>query len=67
MVIETSSQTSGQVPPSIVQRKTLVPVVNPVTDVVADDAFTIVPEPLLNVQIPPDGLAERLVVEEQIV
>jgi len=65
---ETSSKTSAQAPPGIVQRKVLVPVESPETLVLARLALVKVPVPEITLQIPPAAaVAERDVVEEQIV
>jgi len=64
----TSSNTSAQAPPGMVQRKVLVPVESPETLVLARLALVKVPVPEITLQIPPAAaVAERDVVEEQIV
>ena len=64
----TSSKTSAQAPPSIVQRKTFKPVAKPETDVVARISSAKVPLPLVTVQIPPvAAVALSEVAEEQMV
>ena len=62
IVILTSSNTLPQAPPGIVQRNTLIPVESPLTPVVASEALTNVPLPLMTVQIPPvAAVAAKLV------
>ena len=67
-IIETSSNTSAQAPPGMVQRKVLVPVESEDTEVLANAAFTKVPVPAITLQTPPEAaVALSVVVEEQIV
>ena len=67
-IIETSSNTSAQAPPGMVQRKVLVPVESEDTEVLANDAFTKVPVPEITLQTPPAAeVAASVVIEEQIV
>ena len=66
--IFTSSNTSAQAPPGMVQRKVLVPIESPETLVLAKDAFAKVPVPAITLQIPPvTAVAERVVELVQIV
>ena len=66
--IFTSSNTSAQAPPGMVQRKVLVPMESPDTEVLAKDALVKVPVPAITLQIPPAAaVAASVVVEEQIV
>ncbi len=66
--IFTSSNTSAQAPPGIVQRKVLVPNESPDTEVLAKDALVKVPVPAITLQIPfVTAVAPSVVVEEQIV
>ena len=68
MIIETSSNTSAQAPPGMVQRKVLVPVESPETLVLARFALVNVPDPKITFQTPPAAeVAASVVVEEQIV
>ena len=67
-ITETSSKTSAQAPPGMVQRKVLVPIESPETLVLARLALAKVPVPEIMLQIPPLAAeAESVVVEEQIV
>jgi hypothetical protein len=66
--IFTSSNTSTQAPPGMVQRKVLVPMESPDTEVLAKDASIKVPVPEITDQIPPRAaVAPSVVVEEHIV
>jgi hypothetical protein len=66
-ITETSSKTSAQAPPGIVQRKVFVPIESPVTLVLARLAFVKVPVPKITLHTPPLAEAESVVVEEQII
>ena len=67
-IIETSSKTSAQAPPGMVQRKVFVPMESPETGVLARFASTKVPVPKITLQIPPAAaVAEREVELAQIV
>ena len=67
-IIETSSNTSAQAPPGMVQRKVFVPMESPETVVLARFASTKVPVPKITLQIPPAAaVAEREVELAQIV
>jgi hypothetical protein len=66
--IFTSSNTSAQAPPGMVQRKVLVPMESAVTLVLARFASIKVPVPEITDQIPPTAaVAPSVVVEEHIV
>ena len=67
-ITETSSKTSAQAPPGIVQRKTFVPVESEVTLELAREASVKVPVPEVKLQIPPvTAIAESVVEVAQIV
>ena len=67
-IIFTSSKTSAQAPPGIVQRNVLIPTESPVTLVLARFALMKVPVPEITLQIPPEvAVAESEVLFEQIV
>jgi len=66
--IETSSNTSAQAPPGMVQRKVLVPVESADTEVLAKDALAKVPVPAITLHIPPvTAVAASAELEEHIV
>jgi len=66
--IFTSSNTSEQAPPGMVQRKVLVPVESADTEVLAKDALAKFPVPAITLQIPPvTAVAASVIVGEQIV
>ena len=68
IIIFTSSKTSAQAPPGIVQRNVLIPMESPVTLVLARFALMKVPVPEITLQIPPEvAVAESEVLFEQIV
>ena len=67
-IIETSSKTSAQAPPGMVQRKVLVPVESADTEVLAKDALAKVPVPVITLHIPPFvAVAASVVKLEQMV
>ena len=67
-VMDTSSETSPQVPPETVHRKTLVPIDKPVTEVAASFSSANMPVPETRLQAPPEAaVALSETDEEQIV
>jgi len=67
-IIETSSNTSAQAPPGMVQRKVFVPMESADTAVLARLELAKVPVPATTLQTPPvTAVAASVVVEEQMV
>jgi hypothetical protein len=63
-VIETTSETSAQVPPGMVHRNSFTPVDKPETVEVASELFAKLPEPDTTDQLPPVAGVAASVVEE---
>ena len=63
-VMVTSSETSPQVPPETVHRKTLVPIDKPVNEVVASFSSAKMPVPDTRLQVPPDAAVALSMLDE---